>query len=207
MTAWRATPAGLLAALFWAVQAGAQAAVGVPFAAGAYQLDPQHSRIAWSVDHLGFSTYRGLIPSARGQLRIDPAHPEAARLDVVVDMARITSLEQSLDQRLHGSQFFDVARYPTAAYHAVGLTMTGTRTAVLHGSLTLCGVTHPVAMNVRFERAGSDPVDGRMTLGFDGTAIVRRSMFGVVAYVPLVGDDATLDLEAEFVPDGGSVAH
>ncbi len=172
-----------------------------PFPAGRYRLDPHHARIAWSVDHLGFSTYRGLIPSVTGTLAIDPAHPEAARLDAVVQMTRITSLDDALDKRLRGPQFFDTAHYPTATYHAHGLGMTGPRTALLHGSITLCGITHPLDMNVRFERAGPDPVDGRLTLGFNGAAILRRSSFGIVAYTPLIGNDVELDLEAEFTPD------
>ena len=177
------------------------AAPPVPFPAGRYRLDPHHARIAWSVDHLGFSTYRGLIPAVTGALVIDPAHPEAARLDAVVPMTGITSLDDALDVRLRGPQFFDTARYPTASYHAGGLSMTGPATALLHGSITLCGVTHPLDMNVRFERAAPDPVDGRLTLGFNGAATLRRSAFGVVAYTPLVGDDVGLELEAEFKPE------
>ena len=172
-----------------------------PFAAGRYRLDPEHARITWSVDHLGFSIYRGLIPQVQGRLLIDPAHPQAARLEAIVPMGKLTSLDEALDRRLRSAQFFDVARYPTASYRAAGLVMTGSDTAQLRGDLTLCGVSHPVTMNVRFQRAGPDPVDGVLTLGFEGTAIVRRSLFGVAAYAPLVGDDVELQLEAEFVPD------
>jgi polyisoprenoid-binding protein YceI len=186
---------------------GVQAWAQEPFPAGRYRLDPQHARIAWSVDHLGFSTYRGLIPGVGGTLQIDPAHPDAARLDVEVPMSRISTLDDALDRRLRGPQFFNTGRYPAASYHADGLVMTGARSATMQGSLTLCGVTHPVRMNVRFERAGADPVDGRLTLGFAGTATVRRSLFGVVAYTPLVGDDVGLDLEAEFIPDSAPPSH
>ena len=177
------------------------AAARPPFPAGRYRLDPQHARITWSVDHLGFSIYRGLIPQVQGSLLIDPALPQAARLEATMAMAKLTSLDEALDRRLRSAQFFDVARYPTAGYRALGLVMTGPDTAQLRGDLTLCGVSHPVTMNVRFQRAGPDPVDGVLTLGFEGTAIVRRSLFGIGAYAPLVGDDVALQLEAEFVPD------
>jgi polyisoprenoid-binding protein YceI len=193
-----------LAILLLLALAPARAGAEAPFPAGRYRLDPQHSRIAWSVDHLGFSTYHGLIPAVGGILVIDPAHPEAARLDVAVPMGRISTLDEALDQRLRGPQFFDTGRYPTAMYHAAGLIMTGPRTARLQGDLTLCGISHPLAMNVRFERAGIDPVNGRVTLGFEGAATLRRSLFGIVAYTPLVGDDVGLDLEAEFTPDSAS---
>lgn len=196
---------GLLALLPLAFLALTPARAEAPFPAGRYRLDPHHARITWSVDHLGFSTYRGLIPSVTGTLLIDPAHPEAARLDAVVEMTGITSLDDELDKRLRGPQFFATPRYPTASYHATGLSMTGPRTALLHGSITLCGVTHALDMNVRFERAGQDPVDGRLTLGFNGAATLRRSSFGIVAYTPLIGDDVGLDLEAEFTPDAAGV--
>lgn len=206
-------PRGLLPALMLTLSqipvmtTAAVASGTAPLPAGLYRLDPHHSRIAWAVNHLGFSTYRGLIPSAGGTLRLDPAHPEAAQLDVTVEMKGITSLDGELDRRLRGPQFFDTRRYPMASYHAEGLTMTGPGTATLLGRMTLCGVTHPMTMKVRFERAGRDPVDGRMTLGFDGTATLRRSAFGIVAYTPLVGDDAALDLEAEFTPDESGPTH
>ena len=167
---------------------------------GTYLFDPGHTRVTWSVSHLGYSTYTGLVPQVSGSLRIDPTHPEAARLDAQVPMTLITSLDPSLDRRLHGGQFFAVERYPTARYEASSLIMTGPGRARLDGMLTLCGVTHPVAMNVVFGGAGTDPVDGRLTVGFSGAAIVRRSSFGVVAYVPLVGDEVSLTLEAELKP-------
>nr|WP_321986814.1 YceI family protein [uncultured Lichenicoccus sp.] len=168
--------------------------------AGIYTLDPQHTRIAWSVSHLGYSTYTGLIPQVQGTLRLDPSHPEATSLDAEIPMARITSLDPALDLRLHGAQFFATDRHPTAVYHALGLVVTAPGRGHLDGMLTLCGVTHPVAMNIVFGGAGIDPVDGRLTVGFAGSAIVRRSAFGVVAYVPVVGDDVTLTLEAEVKP-------
>ena len=193
----------MLLAVWPGTALGRDMAAAAAFPAGTYQLDPEHSRISWSVGHLGFSIYRGLIPRVQGRLRIDPAHPEASRLDATIPMASIGTLDPALDRRLASPQFFDVVRYPDAFYHAAGLVMTGPRTARLDGSLTLCGVSQPVAVNVRFERVGTDPVNGKLTLGFEGTAIVRRSRFGVTAYVPVVGDDVGLELEAELVPAGG----
>jgi polyisoprenoid-binding protein YceI len=36
------------------------------------------------------------------------------------------------------------------------------------------------------------------TLGFDATGVIKRSDFGIGAYVPLVGDEVTLTISAEF---------
>jgi polyisoprenoid-binding protein YceI len=35
-------------------------------------------------------------------------------------------------------------------------------------------------------------------VGFDGRAVIKRSDFGITAYLPMVGDEVTLRLEGEF---------
>ncbi len=47
-------------------------------------------------------------------------------------------------------------------------------------------------------QAGPNPMVKTYQLGFAGTAKIKRSDFGITAYVPAVGDEVTLTLEAEF---------
>ena len=39
--------------------------------AGSFKLDPAHSKITWSVNHFGFSTYIGQFSSVNGTLKLD----------------------------------------------------------------------------------------------------------------------------------------
>ena len=35
-------------------------------------------------------------------------------------------------------------------------------------------------------------------MGFDGRAVIKRSDFGISAFLPILGDEVTLRLEGEF---------
>jgi polyisoprenoid-binding protein YceI len=48
-----------------------------------------------------------------------------------------------------------------------------------------------------FNLAGVNPVDRTYSLGFAGKAKIKRTDFGVSAYAPALGDEVTLELEAE----------
>jgi polyisoprenoid-binding protein YceI len=61
------------------------------------------------------------------------------------------------------------------------------------------GVTRSVPLNVVFNGAGTNPLTQVQTLGFSATASIRRSEFGLGAWIPAVGNQVLLEIEAEFV--------
>lgn len=165
--------------------------------AGVYTLDPAHSKITWSVNHMGFSTYVGQFAKVEGQLTLDPRRPEASQLAVTVDANSVGTLNDALDKHLKTADFLDTAKFPTATFKATRIRVTGERTADITGDLTLHGVTRPVTLEAEFNQAGVNPVDKTYSLGFDAEAKIRRSDFGITAYLPGVGDEVELDIEAE----------
>lgn len=166
--------------------------------AGIYQLDPAHGKITWSVDHLGFSTYTGQFSHVTATLSLKPGDPPQSRLTASVDMNSIGTLNPALDKVLKSATFFDVAKYPTATFVSTRILRTGKTTANVDGKLTLHGVTRPVILKIRFNRAGIMPIEKTYVAGFDGTATINRSDFGINAYGGFLGDAIPLQLEGEF---------
>jgi polyisoprenoid-binding protein YceI len=167
--------------------------------AGAYVLDPDHGKITWSISHLGFSTYRGQFTGVDAKLTADPKAPEKSTLTVTVAMDSVGTLNPELDKHLKSPEFFDVAKFPTATFRATEIAVTGKDTGTITGNLTLHGVTKPVTLQATFHQAGLFPMDKKYRMGFDAQATIKRSDFGIDAYLPLLGDTVTLDIEAEFV--------
>ncbi|WP_334164642.1 YceI family protein [Phenylobacterium sp.] len=165
--------------------------------AGVYTLDPAHSKITWSVNHMGFSTYVGQFAKVEGQLTLDPRRPEASQLAVTVDANSVGTLNDELDKHLKTADFLDTAKFPTATFKATRIRLSGERSADITGDLTLHGVTRPVTLEAEFNQAGINPVDKTYSLGFDAEAKIKRSDFGMTAYLPGVGDEVELDIEAE----------
>lgn len=166
--------------------------------AGRYALDPAHGKITWSLNHLGYSTYYGQITDVAGELDLDPKAPAQSRLSVRIGTASVNALHDALNRHLRGPDFFDVEQFPTATFVSRSVEPTGPTTARVTGDLSLRGVTKPLVLDVTFNQAGVHPVDKTYTVGFDGRAVIRRSEFGISAFLPALGDEVFLRLEGEF---------
>ena len=165
---------------------------------GTYALDPDHGKITWSVSHMGFSTYQGQFVGVDADLLLDAADPAASRLEVTVPLTEVDSNSDGLDQHLQTADFFDTANHPNARFVATSITVDADdpREAEITGDLTLRGVTRPVSIDARFNQSGE--LFGAYVVGFDGETTIRRSDFGIEYGLPLLGDEVTLHIEAEF---------
>ena len=165
---------------------------------GSYVLDPAHGKITWSVDHMGFSTYVGQFTKVAATLDLDVRNPSASRLAASIDTGSVGTLNDQLDSHLKTADFLDTANFPKARFTATAIRMIDRDSAAITGDLTLRGVTKPVTIEADFNQAGINPVDKQYTLGFDGEATIKRSDFGINYGLPVLGDQVTLNLEAEF---------
>lgn len=195
----------IIAALGVAVLSGAAIAQGdaltrdpIDVRSGSYVLDPAHGKITWSVDHMGFSTYVGQFTDVSATLDLDVRNPAASRLAATIDTTSAGTLNEQLDSHLKTADFFDAAKFPEAQFKATAIKLIDRDSATITGDLTLRGVTRPVTIEADFNQAGINPVDKQYTLGFDGEATIKRSDFGINYGLPVLGDEVTLNLEAEF---------
>ncbi|RIX27118.1 YceI family protein [Sphingomonas edaphi] len=174
---------------------------------GSYVLDPAHGKITWSVDHMGFSTYVGQFTDVTANLDLDVRNPAASKLDASVKTDSVGTFHEGLDKHLKTADFLDTAKFPTAQFRATGIRLVDRDSAKISGNLTLHGITKPIVIDADFNQAGINPVDKRYSLGFDGEAKIKRSEFGINYGLPLLGNEITLHLEAEFklkTPKGGA---
>ena len=166
------------------------------FAADTYKLDPAHTAVTWHISHFGFSSPSGKFMNADGTVTLDQENPANSKVSVTIPVAEIDSGVAKLDEHLKGKDFFDVETYPTATFVSTAVDVTGKDTAVVHGNLTIHGVTKPVDLNVHVNKIGENMFK-KQTAGFTATANIKRSDFGMTAYLPGLGDDIQLDIESE----------
>ena len=170
--------------------------------AGAYKLDPAHGKITWSVDHLGFSKYYGQFVNVAAELTLDPANPAASTLTATIPLTDVAPNDDGLKRHLQTPDFFDTANHPVATFRSVHIMLDPAKPneAMVHGELTLRGVTKPVTMEVEFNQAGQ--TRGGYKAGFDGEATIKRSDFGITFGLPALADEVKLHIEGEFVKQG-----
>ena len=167
--------------------------------AGAYQVDPDHTQVLFTVGHLGFSEYTGMFTRPTGTLTLDPANPAADKVDVSFPIDKVLTTSPELDKHLQTADFFDAAKYPTGHFVSTRVTKTGDAAATIDGNLTLHGVTRPVSLDVRFVGAGKMVMGPpKPNIGFAATTTIKRSDFGLGYGIPLVSDDVLLTINAAF---------
>ncbi|HEY3797890.1 MAG TPA: YceI family protein [Caulobacteraceae bacterium] len=168
-------------------------------AAGHYVLDPRHGSVMAKVLHMGVSIYTVRFDVYDASFDWDPAHPEATRLSASVDPA---SLDVGADySKEFAEEFLSVSKFPKATFVATTLQDQGGGKGTMTGDLTLMGVTKPVTFQVSFVGTGHEPLPlpfGVRAAGFSATTTFKRSDYGSTYLNNLVGDDITLDIEAEF---------
>lgn len=173
---------------------------------GTYQADAAHTLVGWRVDHFGFTPYFGLFGDITGTLVLDPKNPAAAKVDVTIPVAKVTTASAGLTAHLlkpageNGkADFFGAAPAP-ARFVSTAVHVHGADSAHITGNLTLNGVTRPVTLDAKFYGAGKAPamMGGKENVGFTAKATIKRSDFGVGYAIPLVSDEVTLDIVAAF---------
>ncbi len=172
---------------------------------GTYTLDPNHTLVGWTVDHLGFNDYFGIFGDVKGTLVLDPKNPNAAKVDVTVPVSKVTTASAGLTSHLlragkdGGKPDFFGPNPADARFVSTRVQAQGQR-AKIAGNLTLNGVTKPVVLDATFSGAGKAPamMGGKETVGFHATTTIKRSEFGVAYGIPMVSDDVRLNITAAF---------
>ncbi|MGH8213029.1 MAG: YceI family protein [Rhodanobacteraceae bacterium] len=184
------------AIVFAVVLGSATAASGAPVH---YTLDPPHTQVLFSWDHLGFSHPTGQFDRVQGTVVYDADAPSKSSVHVSIPVKSLDTHVPALDKQLQGSQFLDVAKYPVITFASTKVHPLGKNRFEVEGDLSVHGVTHPVTLNVTLNKSGSYPMIEAPALGFSATARFDRSAFGVAGGIPLVGDALQVTISAEAI--------
>lgn len=167
-------------------------------AAETYQLEKTHVDLLFSINHAGFTEKHGSFRELDATLRYDGEHPENSQVDVTVKMGSVDTGFPARDTDLKSDKFFDAAKYPEMHFVSTKVTREPDQTLRIDGELTLHGVTKPLTLHAKLNKAAPNPFDKRPTVGFSATGSLKRSDFGISTYLPMIGDGVTLTIDAEF---------
>ena len=121
------------------------------------------------------------------------------QLNVAVNTTTIDTHVPELDSSVP-NDLFQANKFPTATFVSTSVAKTGDNTGTVTGNLTIAGVTKPVTLHVTFNggRGTGEPMQP-YRLGFDATATLKRSDFGLthVIWDGFVSDEVSLLIEAE----------
>ncbi|KJV36464.1 YceI family protein [Luteibacter yeojuensis] len=185
-------------ALRYLALAGLVATAGTATAAPVtYKLDPGHTMVLFSWNHFGFSNPSANLGNVDGTLVYDEKDPTKATVEATLPLTGLDTFVPKLDEHLKSADFLDAAKYPTVTFKSTKVTAAGKGKLKVAGDLTVHGVTKPVTLDVTLNKVGPHPMMKVQTVGFDATTTIKRSDFGVGAYVPNVSDEIKIHITTE----------
>lgn len=175
----------------------ADATPAIEVQSGTYKLDPTHTIVLAQWNHMGFSNPSLNFANGHGEIVYDAANPSASLVQVTFPLADITSFTPDFDTHLGSGDFFDVAKFPEATFRSTTVAANGGNKFTVTGDLTIKGISKPVTLDVTLNGAGPHPMTKTPTVGFDATASVKRSDWGLAYAAPAVSDDVQLRITTE----------
>ncbi|MCI0506283.1 MAG: YceI family protein [Gammaproteobacteria bacterium] len=175
----------------------AAALMALPFTAfgASYTIDPDHTFPHFKISHLGFSTMFGRFNKSAGKLTFDEANGTGS-VEITIDAASIDTAHEKRNQHLRSPDFLNTAEFPTITFKSSKANIKGGKGTV-EGELTMMGVAKPVTLTVTHMQCGVHPFNKKELCGFDATANIKRSDFGVKYGLPGIGDNMELMFEVE----------
>ena len=170
----------------------------------AYTLDPGHTHVQFSWNHLQYSNPEAGFDDVTGTLMWDAEAIENSSVDVTATVDSVHSHVAALDEKLKSAEFLDAQRYPKVRFvstHVERLDAAGNLR--IRGNLTVHGTTRPVSLDAHLNRVGVYPMLEVPAAGFSASAVIKRSEFGVGEGIPYVGDELTVRITAEALEAAG----
>src|SRR5690606_3172021 len=170
-----------------------------------WKLDPTHSEVAFKVKHLVITTVTGYFRSFDGAIETPNETDFASgKVSFRIDASSIDTNQAQRDEHLKAADFFDVAQYPQMTFTSTSIEEKSSDEFLLHGALTIRGVTKPTTFQVDFGGTVTDHY-GNFKAGFEVTGKISRKEFGLTwngvteAGAIVVSDDVKLQASLQFV--------
>jgi polyisoprenoid-binding protein YceI len=170
---------------------------------GPWTIDPMHSMVAATAQHLGISSVHGRFAEFGGRVEI-AEHPEKSRVEAVIRAASIDTGNKMRDGHLKSADFLNVAEYPEITYLGTSVEPAGDDRWTVHGQLAMHGVVREVDLALTYLGTGPDPWGG-VRSAFRATAELRRQDFAmtynqvVAAGIAAIGTTLKVELDIQAV--------
>jgi polyisoprenoid-binding protein YceI len=170
---------------------------------GPWTIDPMHSTVGASAQHLGITSVHGRFMEFGGRLEIDE-EPERSYVEAVIEGASVDSGNTLRDAHLRSEDFLNVEKHPQLTYRSHAVEPTGIDRWKVYGWLAMHGVVRDVALDLTYLGYGPDPWGG-LRAAFWATADLRREDFAmnwnqiVAAGISLVGTTLRVELDIQAV--------
>lgn len=173
------------------------------FAQNIWAVDPDHSKLGFSITHLGISTVDGLFNKFDATISSNKADFSDAVLEMTADVNSINTQVDARDKHLRSADFFDVEEFPKMYYKSTSIRKDGKEKGryVSNGYLTMHGIVKAVELKLWYRGSMENPANKKTAAGFQITGSLQRSDFDLGSKFPesLLSNEVMLKADVEFL--------
>ena len=164
-------------------------------AADTFKVDPVHSFVLFSVQHMGITNTYGRFNDISGTVVFDKDSPSKSSVELSVQVESLDTHNSIRERSLKTPDFFDTKQFPTMTFKSTRVEGSGD-TLKVSGDLTIRGVTKPVTVDFKKGREGKG-VFGEWRGGGETRFTIKRSDFGMNFELGEIGDEVAIILSVE----------
>lgn len=168
---------------------------GAARAADAYEIDPSHTHVQFSIERFGFNDVIAFFPDVKGVVTLDQDAPENSRVEAEIGVANLVSGDATRNEHVTGDFWLNAAEFPVMTFRSKAVTLLSENEAAVVGDMTILGQTKPVTLTVTLNKLGTDPSTKGGAAGFSATGMLKRSDFGLETAMGLIGDEVAIRIE------------
>jgi len=164
-----------------------------------WELDDSHTRVGFSVSHMGFSTTMGHFSDVEGVVNYDMKAPNQASMEFTIATDSIDTNWDTRDTHLKTDEFFNVEKYPTMTFKSTQVKFINPQQAKVTGDFTLLGQTKPLTLDVTLNKIDNSPLTKEPVAGFRATGTIDRAAYGMTAYASGITTNVPIQIDGELV--------
>ena len=171
------------------------------FAQTEWKSDPLHSKLTFSITHLGISDIAGLFKTFDVTITTSKADFSDAVFELSVTVASINTEVEMRDNHLRSADFFEVEKYPSMTFKSTSIKKVSKDKYKLTGNLSIHGITKSVTMDLWYRGMAENPSNKITSAGFQLTGRLKRTDFGIGTKFPppMLGDIVSIKADGEFI--------
>ena len=163
-----------------------------------YTPDRWHTRIYFTLSHMGLSDYSGRFMAYDIEFMFDAEDMANSSIEVTIPVSSIDTFSPELNSKMGDEGFFDTANHPEIRFISTSIEQLDDARASMTGDMTIKGTTLPVTFDVTFNGIVMHPYYNLNNAGFTATATISSRDFGVNSLPEwMVGDEVDVRVELE----------
>ncbi|WP_138430928.1 YceI family protein [Fodinibius saliphilus] len=172
------------------------------FAQDSWVEDPAHSKLGFTVTHLGIADVPGYFGDYDVTINTSEEDFSDAQVELTVQTASIDTRVEKRNNHLKSPDFFNIEKYPTMTFKSTGIKEVGNNRYKLTGDLTLHGITKPVTVTMLYRgNIQNKMTQGNLKAGIQITGTIDRSEFdlGNGFPPPMISNEVRIKADGEFM--------